>query len=758
MSMDKTSQNSSKKTSKQNPEIIYTKVDEAPELASSSLLPIVQSFCQKAGIQIKVKDISLAGRIIAQFDEYLEPQQRQSDDLSWLGELVTQPQANIIKLPNISASIPQIKNAIKELQQQGYNIPDYPENPQNKEQEKIKGKYLAIKGSAVNPVLRQGNSDRRVAAAVKQYARNNPHSMGEWDKNSKTNVMHLKSGDFYGSENSCTINNKQHGNYKIKFHDENGNTTIIKDNIKLDEGDIVDTAAMNHKKLCQLYQDAMQQAKEKNILLSVHLKATMMKVSDPIIFGQAVEIYFAELFKTNAKLFSDLEIDPKNGLSDVLNKIKTLPASQQDSIIKQIKNCLEQGPDLAMVDSDLGISNLNVPSDIIIDASMAALIRNGGHMWGPDGKEHDTLAVIPDRCYATIYQTAIDFCRNNGAFDPKTMGSVDNIGLMAQKAEEYGSHDKTFLAPKNGTYQLVNENEDVLLQQHVEKNDIFRCCTVKNIAIDNWIGLAINRAIQAKTPVIFWLDEKRAHDAEIIKKINNALSKLNQKTATIKILPPKDAMLETMQRSKSGEDTIAATGNVLRDYLTDLFPILELGTSAKMLSIVPLLNGGGLFETGAGGSAPKHVQQFYKQGHLRWDSLGEFLALAESLAHYAHQNNNAKAQVLSETLSKATTKLLANKKSPGRKPGQLSNAGTHAYEAMYWAQELALQNQDNELKEIFTPVASQLTDKITTIISEINSQQGKELDCGGYYNPDYNKIAQATRCSKTLNDIIDGLD
>jgi isocitrate dehydrogenase len=742
----------------QTPDIIYTIVDEAPALASSSWLPVIQAYCSQAGINIQTKDISLASRIIAQFSNSLTTEQKQSDDLAWLGELVKQPEANVIKLPNISASIPQIKAAISELQQQGYNIPDFPEQPKNDSEKEIANKYLTVKGSAVNPVLRQGNSDRRVAKAVKKYAQNNPHSMGQWNNDSKTNVAHLDEDDFYGNEKSCTISEKQSGKAKIVLCEENGNTTTLKDNIDLEINDIVDTTYMCNAKLRTLIKNSMDQAKQQNILLSLHLKATMMKVSDPIIFGQAVKVYFEDIFTKHNETFKKLGINVNNGLGDITTKIKSLPEQQQTEILQDIKTCLDKGPDLAMVDSDKGITNLHVPSDIIVDASMASLMRNGGRMWGPDGKEQDTLAIIPDRCYAGIYQAAIDFCREHGAFDPATMGTVDNVGLMAQKAEEYGSHDKTFLASADATIKIITANGDEILKQKVSKDDIVRCCIVKDIAILDWIKLAVNRAERSKTPVVFWLDEKRAHDAELIKKINSVLPTLNTAGLDIKISAPNDAMLYTLKRAKAGENTISATGNVLRDYLTDLFPILELGTSAKMLSIVPLLNGGGLFETGAGGSAPKHVQQFYQQGHLRWDSLGEFMALAESLAHYARTNNNAKAEILAQTLECATSKLLDNNKSPGRKVGQLGNAGSHAYQAMYWAEELSKQTKDEQLQHIFTPIYKQLSENIDNIIAELSEAEDKTVNCGGYYHPDKTSVDVAMRPSKTFNNIIDHLE
>ena len=741
----------------EQPDIIYTKVDEAPELASGSFLPIIQSFTQVADINVGTKDISLAGRIIAQFPDRLTKEQQQPDDLALLGEIVMKPDANIIKLPNISASLPQIQAAVAELQSQGYNIPDYPEDPKNDEEKDIKARFDKVKGSAVNPVLRQGNSDRRAAVSVKNYAKSNPHKMGKWSKDSKTNVATMKSGDFCSNEKSATITEQSAGKGRIEFVGADGKTTVLKDNIKLDTGDVFDATKMSRSALRQFIKDQMPEAKNQGVLLSLHMKATMMKVSDPIIFGHGVTVYFEDAFKKHEKVFKELGVNANNGLGDVYAKIGSLPAAQQDEIKADIQACLKNGPELAMVDSDKGITNLHVPSDIIIDASMAASIRASGKMWGTDGKEHDTLAMIPDSSYAGIYQSAIDFCRENGEFDPTTMGTVPNVGLMAQKAEEYGSHDKTFEAPGKGSIRVIDGAGNTLHELDVEEGDIFRACQVKDIPIQDWVKLAVNRARLSSTPVVFWLDKNRAHDAQIIEKLNRYLKDHDTNGLDIQIMAPVDAMNHALKRAKAGQDTISATGNVLRDYLTDLFPILELGTSAKMLSIVPLIKGGGLFETGAGGSAPKHVQQFVKEGHLRWESLGEFLALSESLAHLARTRNNAKAQVLADTLERASGKLMENKKSPGRELGQLDNAGTHVYLALYWAQELAAQNDDQALKDHFTPVAKDLEAKLDVILEELNTAKGKPVDLGGYFHSDPAKVKAAMRPSATLNSILGSL-
>ena len=740
------------------PDIIYTKVDEAPELASGSFLPIIQAFAKTTGVNIGTKDISLAGRIIAQFPDNLKLGQRQPDDLALLGEIVMTPESNVIKLPNISASIPQIKEAVAELQSQGYNIPDYPEDPKTDEEKDIKAKFDRVKGSAVNPVLRQGNSDRRASASVKQYAKNNPHRMGKWTKESKTHVAHMFGGDFFANEKSATISDQSAGNGRIEFVGADGNTTVLKANVQLDKGDVVDCTKMSVKALRQFFRDQVEDAKKNpDVLFSLHMKATMMKVSDPIIFGHCVEVYFEDVFTKHGKVFAELGVNANNGLGDVYAKIGKLPEAQQNEIKADIEAAMKNGPVMAMVDSDKGITNLHVPSDIIIDASMAAALRTSGKMWGPDGKEHDMKAMIPDRCYAGVYQAVVDFCRVNGEFNPATMGSVPNVGLMAQKAEEYGSHDKTFEAPGNGKILVVDGAGNTLLEQDVEKDDIFRACTVKDIPIQDWVKLAVHRAKASSTPVVFWLNKKRAHDAQLIEKVNRYLKDHDTTGLDIQIMAPVDAMKHSLTRAKDGKDTISATGNVLRDYLTDLFPILELGTSAKMLSIVPLINGGGLFETGAGGSAPKHVQQFVKEGHLRWDSLGEFLALAESFAHLGRTKGNKKAQVLADTLDRATGKLMDNRKSPGRVLGELDNAGSHIYEAMYWAQELAGQNDDPDLQAKFAPIAKELEENIEKILEEMKAIKGKPVDIGGYYHPSQDKVKAGMRPSATLNKIVDSL-
>ena len=740
------------------PDIVYTKVDEAPELASGSFLPIIQAFTGVAGVDVGTMDISLSGRIVSQFPERLKPEQQQPDDLALLGEIVLKPDANVIKLPNISASVPQIRGVIDELREQGYDLPDYPEDPKTDEEKEIKAKYDVCKGSAVNPVLRQGNSDRRAATSVKNYAKSNPHSMGAWSKDSKTNVASMDGSDFRSNEKSVTVSDASAGKAKIEFVGDDGSTKVLKENVQLDAGAVVDATKMSVKALRQFMKDSIQRAKDEGVLFSLHMKATMMKVSDPIIFGHCVTVFFEEAFEKHADTFKEIGVNPNNGLGDVYTKIKSLPEDKQKEIEADLQACLDNGPTMAMVDSDKGITNLHVPSDIIIDASMAASIRTSGKMWGPDGKEHDTLALIPDDSYAGIYQSAIDFCRENGEFDPTTMGTVPNVGLMAQKAEEYGSHDKTFEAPGNGTIKVIDAAGNTLIEQPVETGDIFRSCIVKDIPIQDWVKLAVTRARLSETPVVFWLNKDRAHDAELIKKLDVYLKDHDTNGLDMQVMAPVDAMKHALQRAKEGKDTISATGNVLRDYLTDLFPILELGTSAKMLSIVPLIAGGGLFETGAGGSAPKHVQQFVKEGHLRWESLGEFLALSESLAHLSRYKNNSKAQVLADTLDRATGKLMINKKSPGRKVGDLDNAGTHAYEALYWAKELATQDDDAELKAKFTPVAEQLETKIDTIISELNATNGQAMDLGGYYRTDPKKVAKAMRRSATFNSILDSLN
>jgi len=741
---------------KEQPDIIYTKVDEAPELASGSFLAIIQSFTQVAGINVGTKDISLAGRIISQFPDKLEEAQRQPDDLALLGEIVLKPSANVIKLPNISASLPQIKAAVAELQSKGFKIPDYPEDPKNDEEKEIKSRFDKVKGSAVNPVLRQGNSDRRAAVSVKNYAKSNPHKMGKWSKDSKTNVAHMNGGDFFSNEKSAVITEQSAGNGRIEFVAQDGKVTVLKDKIVMDKGDVVDATVMSKSALRAFIKQAIADAKQQGVLLSLHMKATMMKVSDPIIFGHGVTVFFADVFEKHADTFKKLGVNANNGLGDVYAKITSLPEAKQKEIEADIQACIKNGPDLAMVDSDKGITNLHVPSDIIIDASMAASIRTSGKMWGPDGKEHDTLAMIPDNSYAGIYQAAIDFCRENGEFDPTTMGTVPNVGLMAQKAEEYGSHDKTFEAPRKGSIKVIDGAGNTLHQLDVEEGDIFRACQVKDIPIQDWVKLAVSRARLSSTPVVFWLDKNRAHDAQLIEKLNVYLKDHDTNGLDIQTMAPLDAMKHALKRAKEGKDTISATGNVLRDYLTDLFPILELGTSAKMLSIVPLIKGGGLFETGAGGSAPKHVQQFVKEGHLRWESLGEFLALSESLAHLSRTTGNAKAKVLAETLDQAAGKLMENKKSPGRELGQLDNAGTHVYLACYWAKALADQNDDQALKDHFTPVAKAIEEKLDVILKELDAYKGKPVDLGGYFRPDPAKVKAAMRPSATFNKILAG--
>ena len=740
----------------EQPDIIYTKVDEAPELASGSFLPIIQSFTSVAGVNVGTMDISLAGRIISQFPERLKPEQQIPDDLALLGEMVLDPNANIIKLPNISASNPQIAAAVEELRSQGYNLPDYPEDPKNDEEKAIKAKFDKVKGSAVNPVLRQGNSDRRAAVAVKNYAKSNPHKMGKWSKDSKSDIATMGKDDFSSNEISATITDAMTGNGKIEFTGADGSTKVMKDNIPLEAGDVVDATKMSVKALRAFMKKAKEEAKSRGVLYSLHMKATMMKVSDPIIFGHGVTTFFEDVFTKHADTFNKLGINANNGLGDVYAKIKGQP--EENEIKADIDACIKAGPEMAMVDSDKGITNLHVPSDIIIDASLAAAIRTSGKMWGPDGNEHDTLALVPDSSYAGIYQAAIDFCRDNGEFDPTTMGTVPNVGLMAKKAQEYGSHDKTFEASSNGTMRFLDGAGNVMHELEVDEGDIFRACQVKDIAIKDWVKLAVNRSRLSETPVVFWLNKDRAHDAELIKKLEVYLKDHDTSGLDISTMSPLQAMKHSLQRAKDGKDTISATGNVLRDYLTDLFPILELGTSAKMLSIVPLIKGGGLFETGAGGSAPKHVQQFVKEGHLRWESLGEFLALSESLAHLSRSKGNAKAQVLADTLNRASETLMENKKSPGRAVGDLDNAGTHVYETLYWAQELAKQDDDTDLKAKFTQVAKDLETNLDKIIGELDGAQGQPKDIGGYYKPDVAKVAVAMRPSITFNNILDSLN
>ncbi len=736
-----------------NSRIIYTKTDEAPALATYSFLPIVEAFTKAAGVSVETRDISLAGRIIANFPDSLTPEQRQADALAELGELAKTPEANIIKLPNISASIPQLTAAIKELQERGYDLPDYPEEPKNDLESDIKARYAKVLGSAVNPVLREGNSDRRAPGSVKQFAKNNPHSMGAWSAESKSHVASMTQGDFYGSEKSTTIADACEA--RIEFSGANGETTVLKDAIPLQSGEIIDAAAMSRNGLRQFLSEQVQDAQAQDVLFSLHLKATMMKVSDPIIFGYAVSVFFKDVFEKHAATFEALGIDPNNGLGDVVAKIASLPDSERAAIESDIQAVYDANPDLAMVNSDKGITNLHVPSDVIVDASMPAAIRASGQMWGPDGAQKDTKFVIPDRCYAGVYQATIDFCKEHGAFDPTQMGSVPNVGLMAQKAEEYGSHDKTFQAPGTGSIRVLDSSGNTLLEQSVEEGDIFRMCQVKDAPIQDWVKLGINRARATGSPAVFWLDENRSHDAELIKKVNTYLPNHDTEGLDIRILPPVEATRFSLERIKSGQDTISVTGNVLRDYLTDLFPILELGTSAKMLSIVPLMNGGGLFETGAGGSAPKHVQQFESEGHLRWDSLGEFLALAVSLEHLANAYGNDKAQILADTLDEATAKFLQNNKSPSRKVNELDNRGSHYYLALYWAQAMAAQEKDDSLKAQFAPLAERLSQDEATIVEEMNAAQGDPVDIGGYYAPDTEKASAAMRPSPTLNAAID---
>jgi len=732
--------------------IIYTKTDEAPALATQSFLPIIKAFTGPSGIEIETKDISLGGRIIANFPENLTEDQKQSDALAELGILAKSPEANIIKLPNISASIPQLKAAIKELQSSGYDIPSYPEDPKSDREKEIKARYNKIKGSAVNPVLREGNSDRRAPKAVKQYARNNPHSMGAWSSDSKTHVSHMNGGDFRSNEKSITMTDSN--SVKIEFIDGNGNTILLKDNLSLLAGEIIDASVLSKKALVSFFHDQFKDAKEKGVLLSLHMKATMMKVSDPIIFGHAVKVFFAPVFEKHEELLEELGVDVNNGFGDLIHKIKQLPSDKKSEIETTIKTCFENGPDLAMVDSDKGITNLHVPSDVIIDASMPAMIRTSGMMWNAEGKTQDTKAIIPDNSYAELYQVTIDFCKKNGAFDPTTMGTVPNVGLMAQKAEEYGSHDKTFEIKSNGAVRIIDANKNVLIEHSVEEGDIWRMCQAKDAPIQDWVKLAVNRAKATETPAIFWLCDDRAHDAEVIKKVNKYLGDHDTNNLDIRIMSLEDATEFTLARIKEGKDTISVTGNVMRDYLTDLFPILELGTSAKMLSIVPLMNGGGLFETGAGGSAPKHVQQFNEEGHLRWDSLGEFLALAVSLDHLSEKFNNHQAKILADTLDDATEKLLLNRQSPSRKVGELDNRGSHFYLAMYWAQGLVNQTIDSDLSNKFSDIANQLTNNKDKIIGELNDAQGSTVDLGGYYYPKDALSAKAMRPSKTLNSIL----
>ncbi|WP_430412963.1 NADP-dependent isocitrate dehydrogenase [Kordia sp.] len=732
--------------------IIYTKTDEAPALATHSFLPIVKAFTAPSGIDIETKDISLAGRILANFPEYLTAEQKVSDALAELGELAKTPEANIIKLPNISASVPQLKATITELQAKGFAIPNYPEESETEEDKAILAKYNKVKGSAVNPVLREGNSDRRAPKAVKNYAKKNPHSMGVWSSDSETHVATMKSGDFRANERSVTIPNAT--TVSIEHTASNRSKTILKSDISLLPGEIIDATIMSKKALLSFLETEIYDTKQKGVLFSLHMKATMMKVSDPIIFGHAVRVYFADLFEKHQATFEEIGVDVNNGFGNLMNNLEELTPSKRAEIMSDIIVAMENGPDIAMVNSDKGITNLHVPSDVIIDASMPAMIRDSGKMWNADGKRQDTKAVIPDSSYAALYQVTVDFCKEHGAFDPTTMGTVPNVGLMAQKAEEYGSHDKTFEIPENGVVRVVDADGKVLTEHVVEEGDIWRMCQVKDAPIRDWVKLAVSRASATGWPAVFWLDAERAHDAELIKKVNLYLKDHNTEGLEIHILPLAAATQFTLERIKKGENTISVTGNVLRDYLTDLFPILELGTSAKMLSIVPLMNGGGLFETGAGGSAPKHVQQFTEEGHLRWDSLGEFLALAVSLEHLGSNYDNNKAIVLSETLDDATDKFLENKKSPSRKVNELDNRGSHFYLSLYWAQALAAQNKDAELKARFTAIADQLVENEEKIITELNNAQGSPMDIGGYYMPNDEITSKAMRPSETFNDIL----
>ena len=735
--------------------IIYTKIDEAPALATYSLLPVIQAFTKGTGVEVETRDISLAGRIIANFPDMLSANQKISDQLAELGELALKPEANIIKLPNISASIPQLKAAIRELQDHGYKVPDYPEDPANDAEKEIKARYAKVLGSAVNPVLREGNSDRRAPLSVKQYAKKNPHKMGAWSSDSTSHVAFMQAGDFYGSEKSVTVPDAT--TVRIEFAGSDGSVKVLKEKTALQKGEVIDTAVMNVRSLRQFFAEQIEDAKRTGLLLSLHLKATMMKVSDPIMFGHAVSVFYKDVFEKHADVIRELGVNVNNGLGDLYAKIQALPEARRAAIEADIQAVYATRPALAMVDSDKGITNLHVPNDIIVDASMPVVIRDSGKMWGPDGQLHDTKAMIPDRCYARMYQAMVEDCQKNGAFDPATIGSVPNVGLMAQKAEEYGSHDKTFTAPGNGVIRVVDAAGSVQMEQQVEQGDIFRMCQVKDAPIRDWVRLAVNRAKATGAPAVFWLDSNRAHDAQIIAKVNEYLKEHDTTGLEICILPPVEAMQFSIERFRAGKDTISVTGNVLRDYLTDLFPIIELGTSAKMLSIVPLMNGGGLFETGAGGSAPKHVQQFQKEGYLRWDSLGEFSALAASLEHLAKAFGNSKAQVLADTLDQAIGKFLDNRKSPARKVGQIDNRGSHFYLALYWAEALAAQDADQELKKRFSGVASQLASSELKINDELIGAQGKPVDMGGYYQPSDELTAKAMRPSATFNAIIDAM-
>ncbi|MDT7832994.1 NADP-dependent isocitrate dehydrogenase [Flavobacteriaceae bacterium S356] len=735
--------------------IFYTITDEAPALATQSLLPIIEAFTKTSNVEVATKDISLAARILANLSEYLPKEQQVEDALAFLGDLAKKPEANIIKLPNISASVPQLKAAISELQNLGYSLPNYPDTVSSEEDKKVLSLYNKVKGSAVNPVLREGNSDRRAPKAVKNYAKKNPHSMGAWSSDSKTHVSTMDVGDFAHNEQSVTITDPT--SVRIVHEDKQGNATTLKEGISLLQDEIIDASVMSKKALISFLDAQVQDAKDKDILFSLHMKATMMKVSDPIIFGHAVKVFFKDLIAKHEDTFNEIGFNPNNGFGNLIANLDKLDAAKKEAILDDINEVYAANPDLAMVNSDLGITNLHVPSDVIIDASMPAMIRTSGQMWNAEGKQQDTKAVIPDSSYASIYQATIDFCKKNGAFDPSTMGTVPNVGLMAQKAEEYGSHDKTFEIASDGVVKVIDGNGNELMKHTVETGDIWRMCQVKDAPIQDWIKLAVSRARATQTPAVFWLNENRAHDAELIKKVHQYLPNHNTAGLDIKILSPEKATEFTLNRIKEGKDTISVTGNVLRDYLTDLFPILELGTSAKMLSIVPLMNGGGLFETGAGGSAPKHVQQFVKENHLRWDSLGEFLALAVSLEHLGEVSGNPKAKILGETLDNATDKFLENSKSPSRKVNELDNRGSHFYLAMYWAQELANQNDDNALKIAFTPIAEAFAANEATIVDELNDIQGSPVDIKGYYHPNQALASQAMRPSQTLNAILENI-
>jgi len=735
--------------------IIYTKTDEAPMLATYSFLPIINAFSKAAGVSVELRDISLAGRILAVFPEYLTPQQKQADALSELGELAKRPEANIIKLPNISASLPQLNAAVKELQSQGYKLPEYPEYPKDDKEKDIKARYDRVKGSAVNPVLREGNSDRRAPLSVKAHTRKHPHKMGAWSPDSKTHVSHMNGGDFRSNEKSMTTTTATDA--RIEFVGQDGKTTVLKPKVALQVGEVIDATFMSKRALRQFLEEQIEDAKKQGVLFSLHMKATMMKISDPKIFGHAVTVYYKDVFEKHGETFKKLGVDPDNGIGDLYIKIKALPDDQRKAIESDIQEVYKKRPPMAMVNSDKGITNLHVPSDIIIDASMPPVIRDSGKMWGPDGKLADTKCVIPDASYAPVYEEVVNFCKKHGALDPKTMGSVPNVGLMAQAAEEYGSHDKTFKAPGNGTIRVVDASGKTLLEHQVEEGDIWRMCQVKDAPIRDWVKLAVNRAKATGAPAIFWLDKTRAHDAQLITKVETYLKEHDTQGLDIRIMTPAAATRLSLERIKEGKDTISVTGNVLRDYLTDLFPILEIGTSAKMLSIVPLLNGGGLFETGAGGSAPKHVQQFEEEGYLRWDSLGEFLALAASLEHLAKVANNQAAKILADSLDQANAKFLESNKSPARKVGEIDNRGSHFYLALYWAQALAQQTQDKNLAARFVKIAKEMADNEAKISSELLGAQGKPVDVGGYYHPDDAKASKAMRPSQTLNAIVDAI-